>query len=60
MQTVAQHPALRDAVAAASLAGRLLVALAGLFLAIALQARDGAIEDELMHALERWEQLGSA
>ena len=28
--------------------------------AIALQARDGAIEDELMHALERWEQLGSA
>ena len=28
--------------------------------AIALQARDSAIEGELMHALERWEQLGSA
>ena len=27
--------------------------------AIALQARDSAIEEELLHALERWEALGT-
>ena len=27
--------------------------------AIALQARDSAIEEELLHALERWEALGA-